>query len=139
MWLVVVNLFVLWFVVQYLIGWRNLFNNIKKHGFKYVTSDRANLVLDWADIQKNGITLKSDQIETFAENVMFRKIMCEECDEAGKCVDCSCDFNSLISTPSAECSLGRWDKMILDKEEWEEYLSKNAIGVKFGFVRDGKE
>lgn len=62
------------------------------------------------------------------EQVMYRSIICSECTNAGKCVECKCKTPELYMTTEISCSRQRWGPM-MDKENWKKF--KDIYNIKF--------
>lgn len=60
------------------------------------------------------------------EQMMFRRLECAPCVRAGSCEHCGCSMGDKLAKwadPQAECSAGKWGKM-MNKEQWESYKTK---------------
>jgi len=128
------NLIIIYFIIEKTIGFRSLISNLTKRGLKDINSHKIEVVRDWEYIKANGLLLKSDEIDSFCEQYIVRKIMCEECVRDGKCVDCGCEIIGLMSTPSSKCSLGNWSE-IKNPIDWDEYKNNVLDGLKLGFQK----
>jgi hypothetical protein len=56
----------------------------------------------------------------YAEQVLYRKSMCEPCFKIGSCTSCGCNMPDTALVPSNECSAGKWGPMF-NKKQWEEF------------------
>ena len=107
----------------------NLIENIKKRGLQDIANpEKWGVALEHRTIKKNGINVPYDEILSFAEQMTYRKIMCGECLELGKCVHCSCDMPGAMVTPSNKCSDGKWVGY-KSPEEWEKYKKTEDINI----------
>ncbi len=60
------------------------------------------------------------------EQMMFRRIECKPCVDAGSCEHCGCSMGDKMAKWAdlqAECSAGKWGK-IMNKEDWDAYKTK---------------
>lgn len=111
-----------------------VFTNIRKRGLRDIFSKRIFSYFEslWQKIFGNRIS-QADSV-AYAEQVIFKRVMCQECYEKGECIHCGCNFKDLSVSKEATCSEGKWGK-ILNEKEWEEYKSKYMSGVDFGLVK----
>lgn len=102
-----------------------ILDNIKQRGLKDITDPNVwKAYKQWVDIEKNGIHLAPEDIISFAQQVVYRMVMCPECVSAGKCVACSCAIPQTMCCAAAVCKMGRWNEM-MDPDEWAEFFQKN--------------
>jgi|31_taG_2_1085359.scaffolds.fasta_scaffold00185_6 hypothetical protein len=131
-------------------GLLSIFNNIRKRGLKDVTNpERIRMYRTGQKIKRDGLILSYDEIIPYAEQLVYRVNMCNDCLKAGSCKICGCDMPSAMMTPQFECEDGKFIPMftkivekkdgrgnvheieMIDAEAWEEY--KNNIGLTFNF------
>ena len=115
----------------------NLINNIKKRGLKDIFSFRVFAYIESILQKLFGIRTKQEDQVAFAEQIIFRSVMCKPCQENKSCLHCGCDWNDLVTSKTATCSEGRWGK-IYNKKDWENYKSKYLHNIDFGFVTKKK-
>lgn len=117
----------------------SILTNIKKRGLKDIFSNRvfAYIQSQWQKIFGIRVSSKKDAI-AYAEQVLFRKIMCPECAKAGACLHCGCAWDELATAQKSTCSQGRFGK-IENANSWEEYKSKYLSGIEFGLVKKKEE
>lgn len=63
------------------------------------------------------------------EQIMFRRIECKPCVDAGSCLHCGCSMSGKVpkwADLQAECSDGKWGK-VMSKEAWEKYKKEYNI------------
>lgn len=58
-----------------------------------------------------------------------RVIRCEQCVQAGKCINCNCDIGGAMSDPNLSCSNAEWGPM-KSEEEMNEYRKNNYYNIK---------
>ena len=66
------------------------------------------------------------------EKVVYASIVCDDCMENGKCLDCSCPVPEKMLGLKTYCSKGKWDNSKSDKE-WREFKKKNGITFKIEY------
>lgn len=54
---------------------------------------------------------------------------CSKCVKAGSCIDCGCAMPAKAYDPYAECSMGNWGPMILDKGEYKKFRKQYPITI----------
>jgi len=108
-------------------GLGNVLRNIRDRGLQDITDPNViKAYMEWAEIKKNGIHLDADEIESFAEQVVYRMGKCPECVQAGECHHCHCPMPQKALTPLAVCSAGAWPRM-MPPEDWKAYKIENKI------------
>lgn len=96
--------------------------NIRKRGTKDILDPKAwKAYKQWADIEKNGLTLEGEDIVSFAQQLVYRMIMCGECVNAGKCVACNCAMPQSMCCAAYKCKMNRFNEM-MSPEEWQEFF-----------------
>ena len=112
----------------------SIITNIKKRGLRDIFSKRVFAYLEskWQGIF--GVRMKKDDAVAFAEQVIFKRSMCQPCYVKGECLHCGCNFKELSISTQATCSQGRWGK-ILNAKDWNSYKEKYLSGVDFGFIK----
>lgn len=104
--------------------------NIRKRGLKDITDPHVwKTFKQWADIEKHGLTLPPEEIISFAQQLVYRMIMCGECVEAGKCHSCNCAIPQTMCCPAATDKLNRWGEMMSPEEWWEFFQSKFTFSI----------
>lgn len=110
-------------------GFLSIFTNLRKRGLKDVTNpEKVKAYLQGGEIKKNGIHLEVDEIESFCEQIIYRKSMCPGCFASDKCSHCGCEMPVSGYTPVNFCSAGIWGKM-LPPDEWEKFKKDNLIEI----------
>lgn len=115
----------------------SLLSNLKKRGLKDVLSSRIFSYIESKLQLFSGVYLKKDDVISYAEQVIYKRVMCNDCYIAGECLHCGCDFNDLTVSTIASCSKNKWGK-IMNKNDWENYKKKYMNGVDFGLVTKNK-
>lgn len=108
--------------------------NIKKRGLKDIFSKRVISYLESIKQKLVGERTAQKDMVAYAEQIIFKRTMCQECFEKGECIHCGCNFKDLSVSKEATCSEGKWGK-ILNEKEWNEYKSKYMSGIDFGLVK----
>lgn len=98
--------------------------NVRKRGLKDINFSTYKAYKQWADIEENGLLLPPEDIISFAEQLVYRMIMCPECVSAGKCVACSCAMPQSMCASAYKCKQGRFNEM-MSPEEWYDFFQKN--------------
>jgi hypothetical protein len=108
-------------------------SNIKKRGLKdlFNPSRWRIYIQHLRETYITGIRIGKKDAFSFAEQLLYRKSQCSDCFKAGACLHCGCEINGLMTTSSAECSAGRWGKMLKTKE-WER-LKESFQNFEWGF------
>ena len=94
--------------------------------FGYYITDMINPKKWWWIIQVK--LLKTFVSFEYCEKVVYASIVCSECVEEGKCIDCKCPIPDKMMTPKGYCSLNKWDNRRSDAD-WRKFKEKN--GIKF--------
>lgn len=99
--------------------------NIRQRGLKDVLDpDAWRAYSQWSEIEKNGLLLPPEEIISFAQQVVYRMVMCPECANSHKCTVCSCAMPQTMCCAAAKCKMHRWNEM-MDPEEWFDFFQKN--------------
>lgn len=110
-------------------GFRSIITNLRKRGLKDVTNpDKVKAYLQGGDIERNGIHIPLEEIESYAEQIIYRRAMCPDCFSSDKCSHCGCKMPVSGYTPVNFCSAGNWDKM-LSPEDWKKFKKDNLIEI----------
>lgn len=111
-----------------------IIGNIRSRGLKDILSwEKVKVFFQSKKEEVEGITIRKDQAVAFAENVVFRRIMCDDCVALGECRVCHCPTDDLMTTSTAVCSDGKF--LAMDLDNWEETKDKIMHGLEFGFVK----
>jgi len=103
--------------------------NIRARGFKdLLNPDKWDAYNQAQEISKHGVTIPAEEVISFSEQIVYRKLMCYECVTGTECVECECKMPIAAITPVNFCSAGLWGK-IMPADEWEKY--KKERGIKF--------
>lgn len=98
--------------------------NIRKRGAKDLNVSTYKAYKEWAEIEKNGLHLPPEEIISFAQQLVYRMLMCPECVSAGKCVACSCAMPQSMCAQQYKCKQDRFQEM-MSPEEWYEFFQKH--------------
>lgn len=63
------------------------------------------------------------------EQVVYRASLCQDCYINGSCVKCGCKTPDMFYSPNKVDSLGKWNEMIEDKNQWEAFKVENNINM----------
>lgn len=103
-----------------------IIRNYKKRGLKDITNpDKQIAFLTGELIKKEGITIKVEDIQAYAEQVVYRRYFCE-CAEMSHCRHCTCEQPISFFTPKFECSQDNYGEMHTT-EEWEKFKKEHEI------------
>ena len=122
-------------------GLFSIFDNIRKRGLKDVTNpERIKMYLDGEKIKKEGIHLSYEEILPFAEQLVFRSIVCSQCFREGKCRTCSCAMPVAAMVPKFECEEGSFTEMLLkegliDHEAWNKEKEDKGLSFLINYNR----
>lgn len=94
--------------------------------FGYYITDMINPKKWWWIIQ--AFLLKRFVSFEYCEKVVYASIVCADCVENGKCLDCKCPVPDKMLVPKANCSMYKWDNSRTD-QQWREFKKRN--GIKF--------
>jgi len=109
----------------------SILGNIKKRGLKDITNPtKIKNYLDGKKIQREGIHLDYDEILPYAEQLVYRTIVCSKCKTEGKCIHCDCIQPLAMMTFDHECSMEAYSGM-LEAEAWAEYKKEKNINFRF--------
>lgn len=113
-------------------GLRDIFLNLKKRGATDILNPKKiKAYLQGFEIEKNGVHLSIEEIESFCEQIIYRRSMCPDCFSSSNCIHCGCKMPLSGYTPKNYCSGGNWGKM-KSPEEWEEF--KKEYNIKIGII-----
>ena len=68
----------------------------------------------------------------FCEIVIYRSVMCNECLEAGKCVNCGCKTPDNFMALENWCNGGNWDQTTI--EQWKEYKQRTGLTFEISYA-----
>lgn len=104
--------------------------NIRARGLKDLTDPHVyRSYKQWMDIEKNGLVLPPEDIVSFAQQLVYRMIMCGECVNLGKCVACKCAVPQNMCCAAAKCKMERWQEMMSPEEWFEFFQSKFEFSI----------
>lgn len=104
-----------------------LISNIKNRGIQDITNPKKiKNYFDGKKIMKEGIHLKYDEILSYAEQLVYRTVVCAPCIKEGECKDCKCPQPLAAMVYDHECSMEMYAGM-MEAEAWAEYKVKNKI------------
>lgn len=110
----------------------SIVKNVKARGFKdLLNPDKWSAYSQGIEIEENGIHLSAEEVISFSEQIVYRKLMCPECVTGTECVHCKCKMPISAITPVNFCSQGLWDKM-MSPDEWEEFKKERQIKFELG-------
>lgn len=66
------------------------------------------------------------------EQIMLRYLVCPECVEAGKCIDCGCSLDKFMD-PRAQCSLGKWGAIEKNPDIWKAIKKEYNIKLNLSY------
>lgn len=87
---------------------------ITKENIKNYLEGRTNQILSFSG-------LLSDTIE---EQIEYRKTFCNDCEEAGKCVYCGCDYPGRLYTDKS-CNNGERFPDLMSTPNWIEFKEQS--------------
>lgn len=89
-------------------------------------------------VVKNHLELFGSLQVHITEQLMWRRLNCPECVEAGKCLACNCPIEEKMFTPEETCTNGLWGPF-LDATDWEAYKKEFKINyiLKSKFHKNG--
>jgi hypothetical protein len=103
-------------------------SNLKKRGLKDVLNPLKWKVILWEWFSEGKVVLEEDDIQSYAEQWVYRSIKCRPCLLSGECSHCGCLMPDALNNKFNACSAGEWGPM-LDKDSWEE--QKEIIELTF--------
>ncbi len=96
--------------------------NVRKRGLKDVLDPQVwKTAKQWADIEKQGLLLPPGEIVSFAQQLVYRMVMCQSCVDAGKCPHCTCAMPHKMCCAAGKCPLERWQEM-MEAGDWEKFF-----------------
>lgn len=107
-------------------GLGNIIRNVRSRGLKDIANPKVwKVMASWFAVKaKGGITIPEDEIQDFAEQVVYRMSMCPECVKAKECLHCHCKMPEKAFVKEASCSAGKWGPM---DPQWREYADREGI------------
>jgi hypothetical protein len=106
---------------------KSIFNNLRNRGLKDVTDPkRIRNYFDGETIKKEGIHLDYEEIMPYAEQLVYRSIVCRPCFQKGECEHCQCTMPLGAMVVNYECSGDNFGTM-KSPEEWEKYKKKTGL------------
>lgn len=113
--------------------WRHrntMMASIASNEEKAFTGEQISAFAENLEIEKTGIHLSPEYIDSYVEEVMFRKLSCEDCVKAGACPVCECPTPLKMQAPSQFCPIGTWQRMEDDGgKTWN--IFKEDMGIEF--------
>ena len=116
----------------------SLLENIKKRGLRDIFSMRVFSYIESQFQKIFGVRTKHEDQIAYAEQQIYKRVMCNNCYKDGVCEHCGCGFSDLTISKEAVCSQNRWGK-VMPANSWEEYKSKYLSGIEFGLVKKKEE
>lgn len=114
-------------------GFRNIIQNIKKRGMKDVTNpEKIKNYFDGAKLKSEGLHLDYEEIMPYAEQLVYRSIMCNQCFKEGKCRDCQCPQPLSGMVINHECTEGNYYSM-QPPQDWEAYKKETGLSFKLEY------
>ncbi len=113
---------------------KDIWSHIKKKGLSYFKDPvKRKVYFDWKTIELEGLHLQADEILSFCEQVVHRRITCTDCTKRGNCLDCECRMDQQPLVQNASCSLDKWGTM-LQPEDWNKYkeLAQLQFTITYG-------
>lgn len=108
-------------------GLGNIFRNLVYRGAKDITDPKVwRTMTDWLRIKQHGLTIPADELESYAQQVVYRESQCPECVKAKECVHCHCAMPDKALVPNASCSAGKWGPM-LPAAEWSKKVEADIL------------
>lgn len=104
-----------------------IIDNIRARGLRDILNPKKWILYLTSKKQKvTGVTIPQEEVLTYAEQLVFRSLMCKECFKLGACIDCKCPQPDAAIVKTHECSMGRYRQM-LGNDEWKKYKESNKI------------
>lgn len=114
-------------------GIRSIIANIRNRGLKDVTNpEKIRNYFEGAEIKKEGINLNYEEILPYAEQLVYRSIMCSQCFKEGKCRDCQCPQPLSGMVPDHQCTEGNYDYMLPPKD-WDKFKEEIELNFKLEY------
>lgn len=108
---------------------KGVLENVRARGLKDLVDPNVwRTYAEWSDIEKNGLVLPPEAIVSFAQQLVYRMVMCGECVRAGKCASCKCAIPQKMCCAAAKDALGRWPEM-MPPEEWNEFFKDFEFSI----------
>ena len=112
----------------------SLISNIQKRGLKDIFSTRVFAYLESMWQKLVGVRIEQKDMGAYAEQVLYRGVVCKSCKEKGECIHCGCNFYDLSISKKGVCSEGHFGE-IVDAKDWENYKKTYLVGTEIGFVK----
>lgn len=112
----------------------SLIENIQKRGLKDIFSTRVFAYLESMWQKLVGVRIEQKDMGAYAEQVLFRGIVCKPCKDNKTCLHCGCDFYDLSISKKGTCSQGNFGE-IVGAKDWEKYKKTYLVGTEIGFVK----
>lgn len=114
---------------------KSVWLNLKKRGLKDLTDpSRIKNYLDGSKIEKEGIHLDYDEIQSYCEQLVYRlsNAGCADCVKSGNCAHCGCEVPLSMMVKPYECSGGNFVGM-MEPKQWEEYKKETGLYFKIDY------
>lgn len=105
---------------------RDVIKHIAKTGAKDINLGKVETFIEGVEVEENGITLESGEIDNYCEQYLYRKLSCSKCFSDKKCPHCECEFPLKMQTPSQYCDAGEWGEL-MEQGDWLDYKEDNGI------------
>lgn len=109
--------------------------HLTKTGARDLSTEKMNAFVDGVEIEEDGLHLNQEEVDSYCEQYMYRKLSCAGCLTGEGCPHCECPFPLKMQTPDQECDAGEWGKMMLD-QQWEAYKVEHNIYFTLNFGKN---
>lgn len=106
-----------------------MMSSIEANGEKAFSGKQISAFAENLEIEKEGIFLEAGEIDAYVEEVMYRKLACKSCVDAGACPVCKCPTPLKMHGPQQFCPEGKWQSMGDDPTTWWDF--KRDMGITF--------
>lgn len=106
--------------------------HLTKTGARDFSMEKFNAFVEGVEIEEDGLHLNQEEIDTYCEQYLYRKLSCAGCLSQEGCPHCECPFPLKMQTPDQECDAGEWGVMMSNKD-WKEYKQKHNISFTLNF------